>query len=41
VARAVAGAHAAQEWVDLESVVRLATALADAARRYCGGPARP
>jgi acetylornithine deacetylase len=36
-----AGAHAAQEWVDLESVVRLATALADAARRYCGGPARP
>ena len=31
-----AGAHAAEEWVDLDSVVRLATALAGAARRYCG-----
>jgi acetylornithine deacetylase len=29
------GAHAAEEWVDLESVVRLAGALAGAARRYC------
>jgi acetylornithine deacetylase len=33
-----AGAHAAEEWVDLDSVARLATALADAARRYCSGP---
>ena len=31
-----AGAHAAEEWVDLDSVARLATALADAALRYCG-----
>jgi acetylornithine deacetylase len=31
-----AGAHAAEEWVDLESVMRLAAALAGAARRYCG-----
>jgi acetylornithine deacetylase len=31
-----AGAHAAEEWVDLDSVVRLAAALAGAARRYCG-----
>jgi acetylornithine deacetylase len=31
-----AGAHAAEEWVDLESVFQLAAALAGAARRYCG-----
>jgi acetylornithine deacetylase len=30
------GAHAAVEWVDLESVVALAEILAGAARRYCG-----
>ncbi|MDH5197786.1 MAG: M20/M25/M40 family metallo-hydrolase [Gemmatimonadota bacterium] len=31
-----AGAHAVEEWVDLDSVARLAEVLADAARRYCG-----
>jgi acetylornithine deacetylase len=36
-----AGAHAAEEWVDLDSVARLATALADAARRYCGEARSP
>jgi acetylornithine deacetylase len=30
-----AGAHAAEEWVDIESVVTLAAVLAEAARRYC------
>lgn len=30
------GAHAEEEWVDLDSVERLAAALADTARRYCG-----
>jgi len=29
------GAHAPEEWVDLDSVEKLAAALADAARRYC------
>jgi acetylornithine deacetylase len=32
-----AGAHADEEWVDLESVVRLADILAEAAKAYCGG----
>ncbi len=32
-----AGAHAAEEWVDLESVVGLAGVLAEAAIEYCGG----
>ncbi len=31
------GAHAEEEWVDVESVVDLARILADAAARYCGG----
>ncbi|MFB6241130.1 MAG: ArgE/DapE family deacylase [Gemmatimonadota bacterium] len=31
------GAHAEEEWVDVESVVELARILADAACRYCGG----
>ncbi len=31
-----AGAHAAEEWVDLESVVQLAGILAEAAIDYCG-----
>ena len=31
-----AGAHAAEEWVDLESVVQLAGVLAEAAMEYCG-----
>ncbi len=31
-----AGAHAAVEWVDLESVISLAEILADTAARYCG-----
>jgi acetylornithine deacetylase/succinyl-diaminopimelate desuccinylase-like protein len=31
-----AGAHAAEEWVDLESVVQLAGVLAEAAIEYCG-----
>jgi acetylornithine deacetylase len=30
-----AGAHAAVEWVDIESVVRCARILADTARRFC------
>jgi acetylornithine deacetylase len=30
-----AGAHAAEEWVDIESVIQLAAILADAAQRYC------
>jgi acetylornithine deacetylase len=30
------GAHAAEEWVELESVFGLAAILAGAARRYCG-----
>jgi acetylornithine deacetylase len=30
------GAHADEEWVDLASVHRLATVLADTAMRYCG-----
>jgi len=29
------GAHAAVEWVDLESVMQLTQILADAARQYC------
>ncbi len=33
-----AGAHAAVEWVDVESVVSCARILAEAARRFCGGP---
>jgi acetylornithine deacetylase/succinyl-diaminopimelate desuccinylase-like protein len=32
-----AGAHAAIEWVDLESVWKLAEILAIAALEYCGG----
>ncbi len=31
-----AGAHAAEEWVDVESVVRLAAVLAETAIGYCG-----
>lgn len=31
-----AGAHAAEEWVDIDSVVALAAILADAAIEYCG-----
>lgn len=31
-----AGAHAAEEWVDVESVVRLAAVLAETASGYCG-----
>jgi len=31
-----AGAHAAEEWVDLDSVVQLAAVLAQAAIEYCG-----
>ncbi len=31
-----AGAHAAEEWVDLESVYRFAEILAGTARRWCG-----
>ena len=31
-----AGAHAAVEWVDLESVYAVAAILADAAKEYCG-----
>jgi acetylornithine deacetylase len=31
-----AGAHAAEEWVDVDSVVTLAAILADAAIEYCG-----
>jgi acetylornithine deacetylase len=31
-----AGAHAAEEWVELESVYRAADVLAETARRYCG-----
>ena len=34
------GAHAAEEWVDLDSVERLAAALVGAAREYCGTTAR-
>lgn len=30
------GAHASEEWVDLESVARLAEILVESARRYCG-----
>lgn len=33
-----AGAHAAEEWVELESVVQLAGILAEAAIDYCGTP---
>jgi acetylornithine deacetylase len=32
------GAHAAEEWVDLESVTSVAAVLAGAAVRYCSGP---
>jgi acetylornithine deacetylase len=32
-----AGAHADEEWVDLDSVVRLGEVLADVAREYCQG----
>jgi acetylornithine deacetylase len=35
------GAHAPEEWVDLESVVRLASILAGTAVRFCGTEARP
>jgi len=31
-----AGAHTSEEWVDLQSLERLATILADAAAEYCG-----
>ncbi len=31
-----AGAHADEEWVELESVVKLAEILAETAREYCG-----
>lgn len=31
-----AGAHAAEEWVDLDSVATVATILADTARAFCG-----
>ena len=31
-----AGAHADEEWVDLDSVVRLGEVLAETAREYCG-----
>ena len=34
------GAHADEEWVDLESVYRLAGVLAATAQRYCGAPSR-
>jgi acetylornithine deacetylase len=30
------GAHAAVEWVDVDSVVRTAAVLADTARTFCG-----
>ncbi len=33
-----AGAHAAEEWVDLESVHRFAEILVETARRWCGTP---
>jgi acetylornithine deacetylase len=33
-----AGAHAAEEWVDLRSVVTCAEVLAETARRFCAGP---
>jgi acetylornithine deacetylase/succinyl-diaminopimelate desuccinylase family protein len=32
------GAHAADEWVDLDSVTQCAQTLADVAARYCPGP---
>jgi len=35
-----AGAHAAEEWVDVDSVLRLAQVLAWTAEGYCGSPAR-
>jgi acetylornithine deacetylase len=35
-----AGAHSDVEWVDLDSVVKLAEILAEAAVDYCGGPNR-
>ena len=35
-----AGAHAAVEWVDVESVVQLAEILAEAAIEYCGVSSR-
>jgi len=35
-----AGAHAAKEWVELDSVERVATILAGTAVRYCGEAAR-
>jgi len=31
-----AGAHAAEEWVDLDSVTKVASILADTARAFCG-----
>jgi acetylornithine deacetylase len=31
-----AGAHADEEWVELESVVKLGEILAEAGREYCG-----
>jgi acetylornithine deacetylase len=36
VGPAGAGAHADEEWVELESVFRLAEVLADAAAAWCG-----
>ena len=33
-----AGAHAGVEWVDMESVVKLAEILAEAAVNYCAAP---
>ncbi len=35
-----AGAHAAEEWVDVESVIRLAEILARTAVAYCGEPGK-
>ncbi|MBI4501938.1 MAG: ArgE/DapE family deacylase [Gemmatimonadetes bacterium] len=35
-----AGAHAAEEWVDIESAMKLAEILADTAVRYCGEEGR-
>ena len=35
-----AGAHAAKEWVELDSVERVAAILAGTAVRYCGGAKR-
>jgi acetylornithine deacetylase len=35
-----AGAHAATEWVDLDSVEKLADILARSAIGFCGAPAK-